>query len=97
MTKSQFIKAISLILNFHSKQITLSTFLHNYMDGFSVVTFGDELIDIIIELINTALNIKDKELINWWLYENVEKVIYYGENKIKVKTIDELYDYILKG
>ena len=34
------------------------------------------------------------DLINWWLYEDVEKVLRYKDKEISVRTIDELYDYI---
>ena len=34
------------------------------------------------------------DLINWWLYEDVDKVLHYKDKEISVKTIDALYNYI---
>ena len=97
MTKEQFIKRISLIQNFHSEQDTLSVLIDKITDGNNIVNFGDYLIFEIIDMINEDMKIEDKELISWWLYEDVDKVIYdgeYGEIGINVKTVERLYDYI---
>lgn len=96
MTKEQFIKRIKLIQNFHSEQQTLSALISKITDGFSVVNIGDYLIDEIVNMINECMNIKDKELIDWWLYEDVKKVIYVDSKEISIETIEELYDYIQK-
>lgn len=98
MTKEQFIKRINLIQNFHSQQDTLSKLIDRLTDGFSVVDFGGYLVDEIVKMINEDMNIKDEDLIFWWLYEDVEKIIYDSkdeENDIRVKTVEELYDYIV--
>ena len=35
------------------------------------------------------------DLINWWLFENVDKVVYCDNNTtISVKTLDELWDFM---
>jgi hypothetical protein len=97
MTKEQFIKRISLIQNFHSEQDTLSVLIDKITDGNNIVNFGDYLIFEIIDMINEDMKIEDKELISWWLYEDVDKVIYDGEYReigINVKTVEQLYDYI---
>lgn len=96
MTKEQFIKRINLIQNFQSEQETLSVLINKITDGYSVVTIGDYLIDEIINMINETMNIEDKDLIFWWLYENVDKVIYLNDDtEISVRTVEELYDYIV--
>jgi hypothetical protein len=50
-------------------------------------------------MINEAMEIEDVDLLDWWLYEDVEKIIYVREEdsqeKISVRTLEELYDYIV--
>ena len=95
MTKEQFIKRIQLIQNYRSEQDALSALIDKISEGFAVVTIGDYLIDEIINMINEDLHIEDRDLLFWWLYEDVEKVIYDGDKEISVRTLEELYDYIV--
>ncbi len=96
MTKEQFVKRIGLIQNFHSEQQTLNVLIDKLVDGRPVVTIGDYLVTEITDMIAEAMELKDRELISWWLYEDVKKVIYVDGEEISVKTPEELYDYILK-
>lgn len=95
MTKEQFIKRMSLITNFHSQQNTVSKLIEKISDGFAVVNIGDCLVSEILDIIIEDLQIKDKDLLGWWLYENVDKVIYYANKQISVRTLEELYDYLI--
>lgn len=96
MKKDQFIKRIQLIQNFHSEQETLNLLIDKLVDGFPVVDMGNYLVNEILEMINETMEIKDKNLLSWWLYEDVEKVMYDGDREISVRSIEELYDYIKK-
>ena len=95
LSKELFIKRMSLIQNFHSEQETLSVLIEKVIDGWAVITMGNYLVDTIVEMLNEALNIKDENLLFWWLYEDVDKVIYDGDKEISVRTLEELYDYIV--
>lgn len=97
MNKEQFVRKLHLIQNFHSEQETLSALVNKISDGFSVVTIGDCLVGEIINTINEEMDIDDKDLISWWLYENVKKIIYLinGE-EVKVETAEELYNYLVE-
>ena len=95
MTKEQFIKRMGLIQNFHSEQQTLSALIDKLTDGYSVVTIGDYLVSEIIDMINHDMGIEDKDLIEWWLYEEVDKVIYIDGKSVSVRTLEEFYDYIV--
>lgn len=35
-----------------------------------------------------------QDLVYWWLYEDVDKIIWEGEKEIRIDTIDDLYDYL---
>lgn len=99
MNKEQFIKRMSLVQNWESECETLSVLGEKIFDGYCVTKIGSYLITIILDMINEDLHIKDKDLLSWWLYENVEKVIYdgkFGEIEISVKTLDELWDYVIE-
>lgn len=95
LSKELFIKRMSLISNFSSQQDTISKFIENFSDGHCVVTIGNELINEIIDMLNESMNIEDKDFLSWWLYEDVDKVIYYEDEEISVRTLEELYDYIV--
>ena len=95
MTKEQFIKRMSLIQNFRSEQDTLSVLINKISDGYPIVTIGDYLVNELIDTISEDIHIEDKDLLSWWLYEDVEKVLYDNETEISVRTLGELYDYII--
>lgn len=95
MKKDQFIKRMQLIQNFYSEQETLNLLIDKLVGGFSVVDIGNYLVNEILEMINESLEIKDENLLSWWLYEDVDKVIYYGDKEISVRTLEELYNYII--
>ena len=96
MTKKEFVRKIRLTQNFHSEQETLSTLIKKITDGHPVVDFGNYLVSEIIESINNDMKIEDIDLIPWWLYEDVEKVIWIEDKtKVSVKTPEELYNYIV--
>ncbi len=94
ITKEQFIKAISQIQNLHSQQDTLNKLIDKLTDGFSVVDIGNYVVEELINMININLDLEDKDLLGWWLYEDVEKIIYIDDKPVKVETLDELWDYI---
>jgi hypothetical protein len=101
MTKEQFLKRINLIQNFHNEQDVLLELIDKLTDGNSIVDFGDNLVFEIIDMINEDMKINaDDDLLSWWLYENVNKIIYEGKNceiEIEVKTAEQLYDYIIEN
>ena len=95
MTKEQFINRMSLIQNFQSEQETLQVLIDKITDGYNVVTIGNYLVSEMINMIEEDLDYRD--ILGWWLYEDVEKVIYDKDKEISVRTLEELYDYIIKN
>lgn len=94
INKDQFTKAMSQIQNLHSQQDTLNKLIDKLTDGFSVVDIGNYVAEELIDMININLELKDTNLLDWWLYEDVEKIIYIDDKPVKVETLDELWDYI---
>lgn len=95
MTKEQFVKRMGLIQNFASEQETLGVMIDKITDGYAVVTIGDYLIREIINMMEEELNCFD--MIEWWLYEDVEKIIYNMDGTVlaDVTEIENLYKYML--
>lgn len=94
INKEQFIKSMSQIQNLHSQQNTLNKLIDKLTDGFSVVNIGNYVVEELINMININLELEDTNLLDWWLYEDVEKIIYIDDKPVKVETLDELWDYI---
>lgn len=65
--------------------------LSNYENEYSSIS-----LDLIIFLMGkTEKNISYKEEVEWWLYENVDKIYYITENNEKLKCdVDSALDFI---
>lgn len=109
ISKSEFVKIINNIKDYHEKEEKLTKYLHEFfMNGHSVVDFGSELIYTIVKLL--AKNISEKydvfieDDINWFVYENKfgknKLSIYYTlgdgvKKKYKITSTEKMYDYIV--
>ena len=53
------------------------------------------------ELMLKEFGEEGEDLISWWMYEDVDHLIYDGDDKEKViadlNNIDDLYDYLTEG
>lgn len=96
ITKEQFIKRMSLIQNFHSEQETLSVLIEKVIDGYAVVTMGDYLVAEMRTMIQESMGLEDNnDILDWWLYEDVDKVIYENDGtETSIRTLEELYVYL---
>lgn len=94
MKKEIFIKRMTAILDFSKKQEDLNDAIDKFTDGGAIVTIGDSIIKELLDSIKEAMKIEDSDLLSWWLWEDVEKVIYCENKEFKVQTLEELYDYI---
>jgi hypothetical protein len=95
MTKEQFIDRINLIQKFHIEQNILNTLINKITDGHSIVTIGNSIIQEMIVMIEEDMGYKD--ILDWWLYEDVDKVIYDRDEEISVRTLDELYNFMTRN
>lgn len=63
----------------------------------NMIVYGTEngylkaLVKILKELFDDR-----SDIIEWWLYEDVEKNIYYDNKTINVETADKLYDFLIE-
>lgn len=71
--------------------------------GVDVMELQDQLINIIEESISVLLSNNDDKKhdlilqdIQWWLYENVDKIISYDENKVDVNSLDNYVNWMFE-
>lgn len=93
MNKEKFIKIMESIQEHSKTQEIFGNSLKLISDSFPIITFGDKLISELIEILEDELKDIDN-YIEWWLYEDVEKVVYVNKKEIDVRTLDKLYDFL---
>jgi hypothetical protein len=63
------------------------------MYGFPIFTNGTTT--MLVKLLEKIFDDKG-EYISWWLWESVEKEIYYEDGEVrKVNTVEKLYDFLI--
>lgn len=93
MQKEQFKKCITYILDYNKELDKWCDTLCSTLFEAPIFSKAGYLIDIVIDYLGQS-NEELIDLISWWLYEDVDKVLYYKDKEISVRTIDELYNYI---
>lgn len=58
-----------------------------------VPVFDHENLDI--TLLQIIMNDTKNDWIPWWLFEDVEKIIYKDEQKIDLTKVEDLYDFLI--
>ncbi len=96
MKKESIINAISFLKEQSEKITKLSAY------GVNLIEFDElyykHLINIISESINEDENVEIKDWIEWWLYEDVDKIIYCDNQlDVDVNKIEDFIDYIFKN
>lgn len=57
---------------------------------------GQYYLSALIDVLKVALEIEDDDMLEWWLYEDIDKIIYKNDEPINVESIDDFYDYLIK-
>ena len=96
MTKELFIKIMNNIEKEKKRRDKISSVLEeDIIDGWAVFkeTYADKNVKLLLEDIFTK---EGFEIIEWWLFEDVEKVITYKEDnkEINVEDVSDLYDFL---
>lgn len=95
LSKEKFIEYLTVIKDFDEEVDSWTDFLK--IDVFETPLFQKSfnLVDIVIKYLSDN-NDAIEDLISWWLYEDVEKLIFLPDGTIiDVETPDKLYDYIM--
>lgn len=93
-----FKKSIEVIRKYNDLQEELYKTLSKITDGNFIVTVGDELIADILRLLQESLN-DENDWIDWWMYEDVEKIVYYPDEnkKVDITKVEDLYNFLVEN
>ena len=93
MQREQFKECLTHILKYHEELNKWCDTLGSDLFTCPIFEQANYIIDKLVDYIGLD-NDELIDLINWWLYEDVKKVLRCKDKEISVKTIDELYNYI---
>lgn len=98
MKKENFVKAIELMKAFNDKVDLLSDNLEINIIESDFYSIPAQLFDNFIESVCTE---DGAELVFWWMYEDVEKVIYESDESSEkvyhLDTVDDLFNYMCQN
>jgi hypothetical protein len=98
MKKENFVKEIELMKAFNDKVDLLSDNLNINIIESDFYSIPAQLFDNFIESVCTE---DGAELVFWWIYEDVEKVIYESEESSEkvyhLDTVDDLFNYMCQN
>lgn len=94
LKKEFFVSLMEEILDFEESRQRLQYGIRELAESCPTVTLGDGLISFLLSYINEEIGIKDTELLFNLVLENKDTGIFYN-NKLKVKTLEELYDFLV--
>ena len=96
LKKETFVNALLNIKKQSEKVHKFSSAIEEMSDGFIVFDNDNLYLSSLIEVLREVMNDKD-DFISWWLYEDVEKVIWLDDGtRIELNTAEDLYDYLLR-
>ncbi len=93
--KKTFKKVMIAIQYQNETDYKVAKALELVMDGHFTFNTENKIYGAAFDLLKEVME-DESDMISWWLYEDVEKVIWQNGKEISVRTLDELYDY-LKG
>lgn len=93
ISKRNFCKIINIIQNFQQERDAFTESIEKFCDGYIILTLGDSTIQSLVEYLE-VVTYDDGDYINWWLYEDVEKVVFVEEQEISLSTAEQLYDFL---
>lgn len=97
LLKDEFKEIIESIQKQEKINDTITEALNPICEGNGFFYDGGRLYrSALIIALKAALDLKDKDIIEWWLYEDVDKIIYINDKAISVVSIDDFYDYLIK-
>ena len=98
ISKKTFIEVINLIKEQEKINEKISEGLEELIDGWAVIKENKALTALLL-ILKEEFGPVGYDYIDWWLWENVEKKLYYEENGEKrekdLTDVGDLYDYIV--
>lgn len=110
LSKELFVKFINNYKTFDSafERIEEAIYGKKYYSNLYEFDFYEAVGGMLDNFLDSHFTLEGSELVSWWLFEDVEKIIYekaketeffdeFKEDKeVSVETIDELWDYMEK-
>lgn len=102
--KEVFIETLRIIKEGYERRNKFEKAITEISDSFFVCNVGEEWLDQLVKLLELGMNDlpsrKYSSTISWWLWEDVEKKIWWEENGQKVEkdltTPEALYEYLVE-
>lgn len=107
LDKEAFVYIMNSLKEYYDKIDHMNDAIQDAFGEYSFIGYNIPHADIILDLLNIMLRLEDKDLLSWWLYEDVEKILYIrnqedSENSVKytcstvdVTSPEQLYEYII--
>jgi hypothetical protein len=92
MTKEKLIEILNLLKEMNKKGNQV------YKLGIDIIDFLDGYYVIINNFFNCIFVTEGYEFIDWWLYENVKKIIYEKNGvEINLEKVEDFSEYIIEN
>lgn len=102
ISEELFVKSLLNIQKGLKQRNKFNDVMDEFTDSWYISKIGEDWLNTAIELLREAVGDSDPHypVIDWWLFEDVEKCIWIKQKdkeiKIKVKTPKQLYRYFKK-
>ena len=97
ITKNQFRDSLSCIKAHLNEAEEFSNDMEKYFDGWPMIKFGNKLtmtyLSLLSQLVGDEADSNGETILEWWLFEDVKKVITVDQKVFNVEEIDDLYNY----
>jgi hypothetical protein len=91
INKELFIEIINSIKEQNQIDYEVGQSIEKISDTYVMINSKNKIYNALYKLLE---QIDTDDFIGWWLYEDVEKVIWVKDKKIKVDTPEKLYDFL---
>ena len=98
ISKKTFVEVLKLIKEQSKVYEKVNDALELISDSYVMVGTKDKNLDALLMVLSEVFDDKENGWISWWLWEDVEKYVYYENPKRKksVKTTEKLYDFLIE-
>ena len=96
ISKETFVKIIKNIQEQDQIDNSFGKALETVCDSYCIYGTKNKIYSSLFILLQEIFNDKDA-YISWWIYEDVEKVVYINKKKKSLKTPQRLYDFLIEN
>ena len=96
LSKKDFIKVMKDIQAQRKIYNEVENALEKIIDGHFICGSDNKWLQALMKTLKVMFADEKYDTIEWWLYEDVEKVITVNGVEISVESLDDLYDYLIR-